>query len=440
MHEKQRRVRSSKLLSGISRAITFAVAASFLTGVGSAVAGPLFPNTKIRLTLVQWMPTKGSYEQWATVGGEYTVSEEGTISVPLLGPISVEQLDEVSLASSIAKRLKEKIGLVDEPAATVEVLKYPPIYVVGDVEKPGEYDFHGGITVLQALALGGGQRRAASSLQGSTDVTRMAGDLREIDDSIVRSTVKIARLKAELAGEKTFQGPKESSDATASSDAIYTQEQTIFSARANELTRQSKSLTTLRDLLSEEIKVLEEKTTSTDLNIASVQQQLDSTIALIEKGAIVATRQAEVERVMRGYQNDRLDLTVAIMRARQSISQTTRDLEGLYDKRQTQIASDLQSEQATMSQLRVKKETTQKLLTEILSSGSAVEADEPPRLQFTIVRAGKTEKSAEVAASETSAMAPGDVLKVTLRATSQPLASKSADAVEVTVSTPDAGQ
>lgn len=436
MQEKQRRVRSSKLLSGISRAITFAVAASFLAGVGSAVAGPLFPNTKIRLTLVQWMPTKGSYEQWATVGGEYTVSEEGTISVPLLGPISVDQLDEVSLASSIAKRLKEKIGLVDEPAATVEVLKYPPIYVVGDVEKPGEYDFHGGITVLQALAMGGGQRRAASTLQSSADVTKMVGDLKEIDNSIVRSTVKIARLKAELAGEKSFQAPKENSDATAYPDAIYTQEQTIFSARANELARQSKSLGALRDLLSEEIKVLEEKTKSTDLNIASIQQQLESTIALIEKGAIVATRQADVERVMRGYQNDRLDLTVAIMRARQSISQTTRDLEGLYDKRQTQIASDLQAEQATISQLRLKKETTQKVLTEALSSGSAIQASEPPRLQFTIVRPSKSEKSAEIDASETSTMAPGDVLKVTLRADLQPLPSNSPDEGEVTAPSP----
>ncbi|MBB3318070.1 MULTISPECIES: polysaccharide biosynthesis/export family protein [unclassified Rhizobium] len=436
MQEQQRRVRSSKFLSGISRAITFAVAASFLTGVCSAVASPLFPNTKIRLTLVQWMPTKGSYEQWATVGGEYTVSEEGTISVPLLGPISVDQLDEVSLASFIAKRLKEKIGLVDEPAATVEVLKYPPIYVVGDVEKPGEYDFHGGITVLQALAMGGGQRRAASNLQSSTDVTKMVGDLKEIDNSIVRSTVKIARLKAELAGEKSFQAPKENSDATAYPDAIYTQEQTIFSARANELSRQSKSLGALRDLLSEEIKVLEEKTKSTDLNIASIQQQLESTIALIEKGAIVATRQADVERVMRGYQNDRLDLTVAIMRARQSISQTTRDLEGLYDKRQTQIASDLQSEQATISQLRLKKETTQKLLTEALSSSSAIQSSEPPRLQFTIVRPAKSEKSAEIDASETSTMAPGDVLKVTLRAELQPLASNSSDEGEVTAPTP----
>ncbi|MBB3396470.1 polysaccharide biosynthesis/export family protein [Rhizobium sp. BK060] len=431
MHYLILRMGFGNLLRLLARLPAAAIAALVFLNVGAACGSPLLPNTKIRLTLVQWMPTKGSYEQWATVGGEYTVSDAGTISIPLLGPVSVGNMDETTLASTIAKQLKEKIGLVDEPAATIEILKYPPIYVVGDVTNPGEYAFHTDITVLQAFAMGGGQMRASAGSQNSVDTTKLVGDLKEIDDSIIRSTARIERLEAEMAGEKSLKSRQEGANANPLTAAIYKQEEAIFSARANELTRQSKSLSGLRDLLSEEINVLQEKVKSTDANIGSVQQQLDSTIALIEKGAIVATRQADVERVMRGYQNDRLDLTVAIMRARQSISQTTRDLEGLYDRRQTEVASELQVERATIGQLLLKRDTSQKLLMDSLSSSSAARPDEDPKLAFSIVR-NLAGKSNEIDASETTTMMPGDVLKVTLRPGSQTSASNSLKAAETT--------
>ena len=36
----------------------------------SAESSPLPPETKIKLTVVQWIPTKGVYEQWGSLGGE----------------------------------------------------------------------------------------------------------------------------------------------------------------------------------------------------------------------------------------------------------------------------------------------------------------------------------------------------------------------------------
>ena len=412
----------------VPRLVATASALLIALNVSAALASPIFPNTKIRLTLVQWMPTKGSYEQWAAVGGDYTVSDQGTIIVPLLGAVSVENKDEAALASAIAKELKERIGLVDEPAASVEIMKYPPIYVVGDVKNPGEYEFRSGMTVLQALALGGGQMRSLGATESPEAVIKLVGDAKEIDDSIMRTAAKIERLEAEMAGQTTFQSKLEQSNDAAAA-AVHQQEEAIFSARANELSRQTKSLTALRDLLSSEISVLEEKIKSTDANINSAQQQLNSTIALIERGALVATRQAEAERGIRGYQNERLDLTVLIMRARQSISQTTRDLEGLADKRQTEIASALQTERALMSSLQIKKATVQKVLIESLSSGGSLGPAAKPELEYTVVH-NSGGKSTETPASETTSMRPGDVLKVTLIAAPRTSASISPDTSE----------
>ncbi|MDM9646282.1 polysaccharide biosynthesis/export family protein [Rhizobium sp. S163] len=380
---------------------------------GVAASAPLPPHTKIRLSVVQWMPTKGVYEQWGSIGGDFTISDAGTVSVPVLGSIAVGNLDDDGLAAEIANRLKEKIGLVDAPATTVQILEYSPVYVVGDVSKPGEYKFSSGLTVLQALALGGGEYRAPLALEGAGEVTRLAGSLKELDDAITRSNAKIVRLEAEMAGATSVNFSQQPDKADPFAAAVYNQEKVIFEARANAVDRKAKSFAELRDLLNEEIGVLEQKTKSTDENIKSIQQQVDSTAMLVAKGAVVATRQGEVERALRSYQDTRLDISTAIMRARQSISQTTRDLQALYDERKTEVASDLQSERAALVQLKLKRETSQKLVLDSLSSlGGAVKQDEKPVLGFVIVRRENGTIN-EISASETSALMPGDVVKVT---------------------------
>lgn len=383
------------------------------TCAGAAASAPLPPHTKIRLSVVQWMPTKGVYEQWGSIGGDLTVSDAGTVSVPVLGSVAVGDLDDDGLAAEIGKRLKEKIGLVDAPATTVQVLEYPPVYVVGDVSRPGEYKFSSGLTVLQALALGGGEFRAPLALEGAGEVTRLAGALKELDDSITRSNAKIVRLEAEMAGATSVDFSRQPDKAEPFAAAVYNQEKVIFEARANAVDRKAKSFSELRDLLNEEIGVLEQKTKSTDENIKSIQQQVDSTAMLVAKGAVVATRQGEVERALRTYQDTRLDISTAIMRARQSISQTTRDLQALYDERKTEVASDLQSERAALVQLKLKRETSQKLVLDSLSSlGGVASEDGKPVLTFVIVRT-ENGTANEISASETTTLMPGDVVKVT---------------------------
>ncbi|MGO7601716.1 polysaccharide biosynthesis/export family protein, partial [Rhizobium ruizarguesonis] len=92
---------------------------------------------------------------WDAIGGEYTVSDAGEVSLPFLGPQPVG-LDNTSLTNEIAKLLQAKIGFAQAPAVTIDVLDYPSIYVVGDLMAPGEYKFHSGLSVLQSLAMSGG--------------------------------------------------------------------------------------------------------------------------------------------------------------------------------------------------------------------------------------------------------------------------------------------
>ena len=50
----------------------------------------------------------------------------------------------------------KRASLVRNPSVAVEVIAYRPIYVLGEVNKPGQYPYHPGMTVVTAVAVAGG--------------------------------------------------------------------------------------------------------------------------------------------------------------------------------------------------------------------------------------------------------------------------------------------
>lgn len=417
---------------------TFAVAAmSVFGGVLSPVLADtdqFTPQTRIRLTVVQWVPIKGVYEKLDALGGDFLISQAGTVSLPVIGTMSVENFDSAGLAAEIANQLKTRIGLVQTPEATVEILERPPIYVVGDVNKPGEYKFHPGLTVLQSVAMSGGEFRPTNGSQSFADKTGYVGQLQEIDNMILRSKVRIARLQAEMSGAKEMRLEPEMQDDHGAASAIFEQEKVIYAARMNDMDRQSKSYVELRDLLTSEIATTEKKIASTDEDIASVEKELTNVKSMVERGIALPTRQSDLERTLRSYHGNRLDLVTAIMRARQNIAETTRSLDGLYDKQRTEVAVELQSEQASLDQQTLKRETTQKLLLDALSGDASSPADaSAATLAFSVTRQ-EGASVREIPASDSTVLQPGDVVRVLRKVSPAPADAAALPAVRNTES------
>lgn len=87
--------------------------------------------------------------------GQFRVNDRGIIAIPLLGAIPAAGATTAQLERTIEQRLKEKHVLLD-PSVSVEVLTYRPIFILGEVEKPGQYPYQPGMTVLTAVAVAGG--------------------------------------------------------------------------------------------------------------------------------------------------------------------------------------------------------------------------------------------------------------------------------------------
>jgi polysaccharide export outer membrane protein len=86
---------------------------------------------------------------------EVVVRPDGMFSFPLVGDIQAEDRTVEDIRAELVKRLTKYIPNANVSVAVMKVLSYK-VYVVGRVNKPGEYLIGHYTDVLQALSLAGG--------------------------------------------------------------------------------------------------------------------------------------------------------------------------------------------------------------------------------------------------------------------------------------------
>jgi polysaccharide export outer membrane protein len=116
--------------------------------------------------------------------GEFRVSDGGTIALPLVGPIRAAGLSPDDLGVRIGQVLV-KANLLRAPSVSVEVIAYRPIFVLGEVSKPGQYPYQPGMTVVTAAAVAGGFTYRA--IDGYADVVRTQDGV-AIEGKVTRQT------------------------------------------------------------------------------------------------------------------------------------------------------------------------------------------------------------------------------------------------------------
>ncbi|MEL7491274.1 MAG: polysaccharide biosynthesis/export family protein [Pseudomonadota bacterium] len=94
--------------------------------------------------------------------GDYIVSDTGSISLPLLDPIQARGKTVEQLENDIEGRISEK-SLIREASVSAQIQKYRPFFIVGEVNRPGEYSYQPNMSVLTALSMAGGQTFRANT-------------------------------------------------------------------------------------------------------------------------------------------------------------------------------------------------------------------------------------------------------------------------------------
>lgn len=86
--------------------------------------------------------------------GEFLVGPSGKVSFPLIGDVQAAGSTSSEFRAAVEGALRG--GFLRDPKVSVEVTTYRPFYILGEVQKPGEYPYTSSLTVQRAVATANG--------------------------------------------------------------------------------------------------------------------------------------------------------------------------------------------------------------------------------------------------------------------------------------------
>jgi protein involved in polysaccharide export with SLBB domain len=311
-------------------------------------------SDRIRIRMVAWDSTALAFTRFAEIEGEYTISSNGLLIIPLVGPIDAAGITPTELSEKITVFLQQSIGLAEEPSTTVEVAQYRPIYILGDVQRPGAYEYQPGLRVDQAVALAGGFSGADSLGSGAVRTAiRDDGVLREALIERVQLAVRAARLTAETSGANEIVLPEDLAHPDGEDALLESvqRETALFESRKESQQRALDSLDETKALLLREATALEEKLVGLETQLDLVATQIENTEGLVDRGlarspALVALQSSRID-----LESRQTDLETALFRAQQGATEIDRDRIDLETRRQETGLTELQAARSQLGRI-----------------------------------------------------------------------------------------
>jgi len=409
---KARRFRSLRSGIVVAAGLAALLASSSLASADDYRLGMM---DKLRIRVAEWQTADGSIRDWSVISGDYTVGPSGSISLPFVGDMPASGKTTDAIAQEIGSALQKQFALKDRPSASVELAEFRPVYLSGDVEKPGEYPFAPNLTIVKAVSLAGGLRRADAGQRFARDFINAKGDAVVYMADRARLLVKQARLRAEIANQDTIEMPKELQDKP-EAKPLLDSETALMNTRKKRLTLQLQALADLKQLLQSEVETLAKKSETQTRQLQLATADRDKVEDLAEKGLALSARKMAAEQRAADTEATLLDIDTNSLKAKQDISKADQDEITLRNDWDAQLAQELQNAEAQLDELHLKLETSNSLMAEALTqSTDAARFDTSTgaaSIAYSIVR-DVDGKAKEIPVQENTALQPGDLIKVT---------------------------
>ncbi|MEO1109798.1 MAG: polysaccharide biosynthesis/export family protein [Pseudomonadota bacterium] len=383
--------------------VMFTLAASAVWAEGYR----LLPQDRLSLKAMRWDADSTTYLSWTGVTGEYTITGDGDLMIPLVGQVEAEGHTPAELAAALELKFRRQIGMVEPPRIALEVIGHLPVYVLGDVNSPGAYDFHVGMTAQQILALAGGPIRPPIQLATGNDiqVLRMGGEIRLLATQIDELEQQRQRLIADL---NVLESDDEGADLTNAPEGL---EGEILQATLAAREGQGERIRDLQALLKEQIESLTQQLELRDTQIANVSKELENLNSLREKGLTASNRVTAMTNALNDLESKRLDQEVALLVARQDLNRAQRDELQLDDTARSDALVQLNQVESQLASLKTRLQTASTLHGELAAAGYLSEDDiaSETTIEFIVTRGGNTQTQR---VKGTDPVQPGDTIEV----------------------------
>ena len=358
------------------------------------------------------------------------VQLDGSISYPLLGTLVVAGLSPSEIRTKIQSILstkvfrqstpdgREHVVILDADQVTANVVEYRPIYVNGDVSRPGVQAYRPLMTVRQAVALCGGYEimrfRMNNPFLESAD---FRSDYESLWTDFAKEQVHIWRIRTELGEEGNLdQKVLQDVPLPASKISQITRlEAEQLKGRQEDYLREKEFLRRVIKQAEEHIGVLSESLMKEEEGVQADMQDFQRVTDLFGKGAVPITRITDARRAVLWSSTLKLQTTAQWMSQKKQREEVSRQLERLDDQRRMDLLRELQDAGVRLSQISARLQGVGEKLQYTALVRSQLVRGSGGKPQVAIIRKGENGRE-RIVAEEDFELQPGDVVEVALRA------------------------
>ncbi|KAA2234783.1 polysaccharide biosynthesis/export family protein [Salinarimonas soli] len=356
------------------------------------------------------------------------IGRDGELNLASAGSFNAAGLTLAELRSRVQERLVSRVFYTrsidgrDRPTSieagdiAVRVAEYRPVYVNGDVSKPGEQPFRPGLTVRQAIAVAGGLDVARFRVKDPfLDAAEFRSEYEALWTEYANALAEKLRIDADLQGkrdiatagfEETPLGPK------VTQGMIEMAGRRLATSRAN-LDQDKQHLRRLIGQLDEQITLLREQQEQEREGLKADREEAEGTQALLKRGITSATRTTEARRAFLLSSTRLLQTGAQLSEMSKQREEARRKLDKLDEQYRADLLRELQEADVRVLTLRAKiRGVSEKLLYAGVMKSQLVRGSggKPQLAVFRKTETGRT----RIEATEDTELIPSDVVEVTL--------------------------
>lgn len=344
-----------------------------------------------------------------------TVGPDGKIAMPVLGALVADGLTLDQLQDALRKQLIEK-NVVRDPNVAIAIAEYRPVFVNGDVGKPGDYAYRADLTVRKAIAVAGGYGPLVESrgLAPLMETARAKGDIGSLAIEVAKQRLKVLRLTAELADQPELsvaRPPDASVDPELFGNLAKTEVAQFAADKADRETQRGyfdRMLQTARGELEFLNRASQQQEQMLSQQMAAATRAHD----LLQRGVGTMIRSEDEDREIGLLQWQILDVQARLKQAEGRIADATRQLQGYDDQRKIRLLTELREASAEVGKLGQQLGSARDRLKYAGGVGMV-----PDSLAQVVIYRSVNGAQQRLDADQDTPLMPGDMVQITVPAT-----------------------
>jgi len=358
------------------------------------------------------------------------VDVDGNATLPLIGPLSVAGLSAPQALAKVQAILPSKefrrrtddgreFPVIISPGEIgLAVFEYRPVYLNGDVAKPGEEPFRPGLTVRKAIALAGGfdilRFKMDNPFLQLSDLTSQYNTL-WVDYAKQQSVV--ARLQAELDAKQQLDAKLLINTPIAPNLAkeIVDNERNQLAVRNADFAKEQVYLRNAALKEGDRAKVLSEQQSKEQDGVKADSTDLQRYTDLYSKGAVALPGLSDARRTVLLSSTRALQTTALLDSVEREQQDLNRKLDRVGDSRRMQLLTEMQDATTAQAATRAKLQAVSDKLryTGMVKSQLVRGADSQPKI---VIMRFVDGQSLKIQADVDAELQPGDTVEVALEA------------------------